>query len=156
MKELTVQDVSPKAVRSAQLWLWGYLTTTEPQDKHYEYDEWNHSDGWDLNLHHVENLVRVSAYPFVDGETDYDRWVCVAEGSVPSQDEDEDENVVPQERCERCGEETPNGAGHFRDKLGTEERICGECYKKEMSERMGINNWAFAHADLASQILGGK
>jgi hypothetical protein len=85
MKQLTVEDVSPKAVRSAQLWLWGYLANTT--DTNAEYDEWNHSDGWDLNLYHIGDTVRVSAYVVDNGETNGSRWVCVAEGTVKAQDD---------------------------------------------------------------------
>ena len=89
MKQLTVEDVSPMAVRSAQLWLMGYLATAEPQDPNsfWCYDEWNHSDGWDLNLYHLGNTVRVSAYAVENGETNGSRWVCVAEGTVKAQDD---------------------------------------------------------------------
>jgi hypothetical protein len=91
MKQLTVEEVSPKAVRSAQLWLMGYLPTAEwqdPDDEYdNEYDEWNYSDGWDLNLYQCRNTVTVCAYPFVDGETDTDRWVVVAEGTVEAKDD---------------------------------------------------------------------
>ena len=156
MRKLTVEDVSPKAVRSAQLWLMGYLTSTT--DTNAEYDEWNHSDGWDLNLYHLDDKVTVSAYPFVGGETDYDRWVCVAEGTVPPNDDDTEpqETWEPWKPCDRCGEDTHNLEGRFKEELNTEERICGECYKKEKSEQMGINNWVFAYADLIDQIVGGK
>jgi hypothetical protein len=91
MKELTIDHVSPKAVRSAQLWLMGYLANTT--DTNAEHDEWNYSDGWDLNLYHIGDQVRITAYPFVwqeseyYGETDYDRWVVVAEGTVKPQDD---------------------------------------------------------------------
>jgi hypothetical protein len=85
MKQLTVEDVSPKAVRSAQLWLWGYLANTT--DTNAEYDEWNHSDGWDLNLYHVGNTVVVSAYAVENGVPNISRWVRVAEGTVKPQDD---------------------------------------------------------------------
>lgn len=85
MKELTTQDVSPKAVRSAQLWLMGYLANTT--DTNAEHDEWNHSDGWDLNLYHIGDKVRVSAYAVDNGQTNGSRWVCVAEGTVKPQDD---------------------------------------------------------------------
>jgi hypothetical protein len=85
MKQLTVEDVSPKAVRSAQLWLMGYLANTT--DTNAEYDEWNHSDGWDLNLYHIDDKVTVSAYAVDNGETNGSRWVCVAEGTVEAQDD---------------------------------------------------------------------
>jgi hypothetical protein len=85
MKQLTIEDVSPKAVRSAQLWLWGYLANTT--DTNAEYDEWNHSDGWELNLYHIDDKVTVSAYAVDNGETNGSRWVCVAEGTVKPQDD---------------------------------------------------------------------
>lgn len=85
MKQLTVEDVSPKAVRSAQLWLMGYLANTT--DTNAEHDEWNHSDGWDLNLYHIDDTVRVSAYAVHNGQTDGSRWVCVAEGKVTPPDD---------------------------------------------------------------------
>lgn len=87
MKELTIDHVSPKAVRSAQLWLMGYLATAEPQDPNYDYDEWNHSDGWDLNLWQHGTTVRVCAYLRENFETDYSRFVCVAEGTVKPKDD---------------------------------------------------------------------
>jgi hypothetical protein len=85
MKQLTIEDVSPKAVRSAQLWLWGYLATTT--DMNTEHDEWNYSDGWDLNLYHIGDKVRVSAYPVINGVMNHERWVIVAEGTVKPQDD---------------------------------------------------------------------
>ena len=87
MKELTIDHVSPKAVRSAQLWLMGYLTTAEPQDHDYEHDEWNRSDDWYLYLYHHGNKVTICAYPVENYETDYSRFVCVAEGTVKPQDD---------------------------------------------------------------------
>jgi hypothetical protein len=85
MKQLTIEDVSPMAVRSAQLWLMGYLANTT--DTNAEYDEWNHSDGWDLNLYHIDDKVTVSAYPVHNGVINGSRWVCVAEGTVKPQDD---------------------------------------------------------------------
>lgn len=85
MKALTVEDISPKAVRSAQLWLMGYLANTT--DTNAEHDEWNHSDGWDLNLYHIGSHVSVSAYAVDNGATDGSRWVRVAEGTVKPQDD---------------------------------------------------------------------
>ena len=80
MKELTISDVSPKAVRSAQLWLWGYLATAT--DTNADRDEWNYCDGWDLNLYHYGATVRVTAYPVIDGVMTHEHWVCVAEGTI--------------------------------------------------------------------------
>lgn len=92
MNELTIEEVSHKAIQSARLWLMGYMTTAEWQDPDdefdYEYDEWNHSDGWDLNLYQVRNTVKVYAYPFVDGETVTDRWVVLAEDTVTEKEEE--------------------------------------------------------------------
>jgi hypothetical protein len=87
MKQLTVDDVSPMAVRSAQLWLWGYLATAEPQHPNYDHDEWNHSDGWDLNLWQHGSTVVVCAYPVENYEVDYSRYVVVAQGNItPKED----------------------------------------------------------------------
>jgi hypothetical protein len=82
MKQLTVEEVSPKAVRSAQLWLMGYLATKEPQDHDYEHDEWNRSDDWYLYLYHHGNKVTIYAYPVENYDTDYSRCVVVAEGDI--------------------------------------------------------------------------
>jgi hypothetical protein len=87
MKELTIDHVSPKAVRSAQLWLMGYLSHSRTTHPNYRHDEWNHSDGWDLNLWQHGTTVVVCAYPVENYETDYSRYVVVAEGTVtPKED----------------------------------------------------------------------
>ena len=52
-----------------------------------EHDEWNHSDGWDLNLYHIGDKVTVSAYAVDNGQTNGSRWVRVAEGTVKPQDD---------------------------------------------------------------------
>lgn len=33
------------------------------------------------------------------------------------------------EHCDKCGEETENGAGHYLEELGTEDRLCTGCAK---------------------------
>ena len=85
MKALTIEDVSPKAVRSAQLWLMGYLATAT--DTNADYDEWNYCDGWDLNLYHYGETVNITAYPVIDGVITSERWVYVAQGTVKPQDD---------------------------------------------------------------------
>lgn len=37
------------------------------------------------------------------------------------------------EPCDTCGKETENGAGHWLDELGTEDRLCTDCYKKVLA-----------------------
>lgn len=150
MKELTADDVSPMAVRSAQLWLMGYAhevsKTPELYDNWgdvYEYDEWNHSDGWDLNLYHCANVVRVLAHAVEDGYTDGSTFVCVAEMRLPKM-----------ERCEHCETPTPDGTAYYLDGLGTQDRLCEECYTKELLSRG--SRMVDTYADLVSQILGGK
>jgi endo-beta-N-acetylglucosaminidase D len=33
-----------------------------------------------------------------------------------------------QEHCDWCNATTDNGAGHYQDELGTEDRVCTECF----------------------------
>jgi hypothetical protein len=35
------------------------------------------------------------------------------------------------ERCDWCSAPTDNGAGHYQDELGTEDRICTECFTQK-------------------------
>lgn len=35
--------------------------------------------------------------------------------------------------CDRCGEHTENGNGHYLDELGTEDRVCTDCYEKAVT-----------------------
>lgn len=84
-KGLTIEDVSPKAVRAAQLWLWGYLATAK--DDLYNHDEWQHSDGWELNLFQYGSIVCVHAYPVINGVMTTERYVLVAEGTIKPQDD---------------------------------------------------------------------
>lgn len=34
----------------------------------------------------------------------------------------------PEYCCDRCDQPTWNGAGHYLDETGSEERICGDCF----------------------------
>lgn len=41
---------------------------------------------------------------------------------------------MSEETCDRCGQETENGAGHYLDELGIDDRVCTDCYEKAEME----------------------
>jgi len=36
--------------------------------------------------------------------------------------------------CDRCGNETENGAGHYLEQLGSDDRVCADCFDKAEAE----------------------
>ena len=44
-------------------------------------------------------------------------------------------NRQPEYTCDRCDEPTWNGAGHWLEELGNEERLCRDCYHHALATR---------------------
>jgi len=80
---------------------------------------------------HCARPVELTDEGWVDPEAtgDDSLWyfVCDENETFPSEHEVWD---ITEYSCDRCGVHTENGNGHYLDELGSDDRVCSDCYKK--------------------------